>query len=70
MNTPGSNRDPIFTPDGQRIVYAADRDGSVELFSLSADGRGDVERLAVFADRSIASSRRPGRPTAHGCSLR
>jgi len=49
MNTSGDNRNVIFTPDGQRIVYdAADRDGGVELFSLSADGRGDVERLAVF----------------------
>ena len=38
---------PVWTPDGQHVVFTSDRDGEVGLFRKSADGTGDVERLAT-----------------------
>ncbi len=36
---------PIWTPDGQRIVFSSERDGTLNLFSKAADGTGQVERF-------------------------
>ena len=36
---------PVWTPDGQRIVFASRRDDGPGLFSVAADGSGTVERL-------------------------
>ena len=36
---------PIWTPDGERIVFASNRDGEPGLFSVAADGSTAVERL-------------------------
>lgn len=43
--TGGDNRNPIWTPGGDRIVYAARRAGPENLFWRSADGTGAEERL-------------------------
>ena len=40
----GFDRNPIWTPDGARVVFASDRDGG-GLFWKAADGTGGVERL-------------------------
>jgi serine/threonine-protein kinase len=42
---PAPDRRPVWTPDGQRIVYGSRRDGALNLFAQSADGTGGVERL-------------------------
>jgi eukaryotic-like serine/threonine-protein kinase len=36
---------PIWTPDGQRVVWASQRDGPLNLYWQRADGTGAVERL-------------------------
>jgi eukaryotic-like serine/threonine-protein kinase len=42
---------PIWTPDGQRIVFSSRRDGSSSsLYAQAADGAGTVERLTTGAD--------------------
>jgi serine/threonine-protein kinase len=41
----GLNRSPIWTRDGQRIVFASDREGDQRLFWQRADGSGPPEPL-------------------------
>jgi serine/threonine-protein kinase len=41
----GRNYKPIWTPDGQRVVYSSDRDGEEAIYSQRADGAGSAERL-------------------------
>nr|MBA3477756.1 protein kinase [Lautropia sp.] len=41
---------PIWTPDGQRIVFASDRNGAFNLYAQAADGTGRVERLTTSAN--------------------
>ena len=36
---------PIWTPDGEWVVFNSFRGGSVEIFRKAADGTGDAERL-------------------------
>jgi len=43
----GNNWYPLWTPDGKRIIYAAERGGPANLFWKSADGGGTEERLAT-----------------------
>jgi Tol biopolymer transport system component len=42
---PSTEVAPIWTPDGSRVVFTSNRDGAPNLYSRSADGVGDVERL-------------------------
>ena len=39
------NRDPIWTPDGKRVVYASLRGGLCGLYQRAADGSGTEEKL-------------------------
>ncbi|MCZ6869785.1 MAG: TIR domain-containing protein, partial [Gammaproteobacteria bacterium] len=43
------NSMPEWSPDGQRIVFAANPDGASNLFWRAADGSGTVERLTTSA---------------------
>ena len=43
-------RSPVWTPDGQRLVFSSDREGSRNLFWQSADGTGPVARLTNTAN--------------------
>ena len=43
----GDNRRPIWTPDGERVTFASDRDGTMSLYGKRADGRGVAERLTT-----------------------
>ena len=43
----GRNRFPIWSPDGERIVFQSDRDGPPSLYLQRADGTGAVERLTT-----------------------
>ena len=45
-----SDESPIWTPDGQHVVFASDRDGGWGFYQKSADGTGVVERLATIED--------------------
>jgi serine/threonine-protein kinase len=52
---------PIWTPDGRRIVYSSDASGggSQSLYLRSADGSGKVERLTTGSGRQITASMHP-----------
>ena len=39
---------PVWTPDGQQVVFTSDRDGGLGFFRKSSDGTGEVERLATI----------------------
>jgi serine/threonine-protein kinase len=39
------DQQPLWTPDGQRIVFTSNRSGRQELYSQRADGSGTAERL-------------------------
>jgi len=41
----GHNTNPLWTHDGQRIIFQSDREGDGGLFWQRADGRGSAERL-------------------------
>ena len=47
---PATDNVPLWTPDGERVVFASQREGSWGLFSMAWDGAGDAERLMVFED--------------------
>ena len=46
---PASDRSPLWTPDGQRIVFTSNRNGYPELFWRPADGTGSDERFLARA---------------------
>jgi protein kinase-like protein/WD40 repeat protein len=46
---PAPDTRPIWTPDGQRIIFKSDRAGYPELFWRPADGTGSDERLLTRA---------------------
>ena len=41
----GRNLSPIWSADGQRVLFQSDRDGDVGVFWQRADGTGNAERL-------------------------
>lgn len=59
-SSPGNHQEPVWTPDGQRIVYAADRnEGAFNLFWQRADGSGEVQRLTESINPQYPSSWHP-----------
>ena len=42
---PANDRAPLWTPDGERLVFASDREGLTGLFWKLVDTPGDAERL-------------------------
>jgi serine/threonine-protein kinase len=47
-NNPAVDRTPLWTPDGERIVFVSDRESGVDLYVRDADGRGPVEHLTTI----------------------
>ena len=41
----GNNRYPVWSSDGQRIIFQSDREGDLAVYSQRADGSGAAERL-------------------------
>ena len=57
---PAGDSAPLWTPDGERIVFASSRDGDVEnLVWKVADGSGQVERLTEGPERKTPWSFSP-----------
>ena len=45
---PAPDRDPLWSPDGQSVLFASSRDGvSRNIYSKAADGTGSAERLTT-----------------------
>ena len=52
----GSNNFPIWTRDGQRIIYSSNRDGGGAIYWQRADGNGPAERLTEPKQRIVVAS--------------
>jgi len=48
--SPAADRNPVWTPDSRRIIFASTRDGALHLYWQAADGTGSVERLTTPTD--------------------
>ncbi|MGH9219646.1 MAG: protein kinase domain-containing protein, partial [Vicinamibacterales bacterium] len=42
-----ANRSPIWSPDGQRVTFASNRNGALNLFTAPASANGPAERLTT-----------------------
>ena len=49
----GANRFPIWSRDGQRVIFQSDRDGDSGLFWQRADGSGTAERLTKAEEKTF-----------------
>jgi len=47
----GANRFPLWSRDGQRVVFESDREGDLALFWQRADGNGAAERLVKLEQK-------------------
>ena len=43
----GDSQRPVWTPDSRRITFSSDRDGTMSLYEVPADGSGVPERLTA-----------------------
>jgi Tol biopolymer transport system component len=55
---PGTGWDPTWSPDGSQVLFASDRDGSIQLYRVSLDGSGlqRISSLPAIRGRSDWSS--------------
>ena len=49
----GNNYHPVWTPDGERITFASDRDGTGGIYWKQADGGGVAERLTTAEEGAM-----------------
>ena len=56
---PGEDLDPLWTPDGQRIVFRSNRSGAYNLYWKPADGSGETEQLTSSEHSQIPYSWTP-----------
>jgi Tol biopolymer transport system component len=58
---PSQDRGPIWTPDGQRVLFSSDRakPGVSNLYWVNADGTGDVTRLTDSSHNQVGTSWHP-----------
>ena len=53
LTVDGNNYRPVWSPDGERIAFASDRNGPIGLYWQNADGSGVAEQLTT-ADEGTA----------------
>lgn len=51
----GDTRQPVWSPDGQSLVFISQHGGTFDLWSVPADGKGDPKRLTWGADLNANS---------------
>jgi len=54
--TPGVDGIGVWTPDSRRVIFASERTGVRNLFSVAADGSGTVERLTESPNTQYPSA--------------
>ncbi len=57
--TPGVDGIGVWTPDSRRVIFASERTGVRNLFSVAADGSGAVERLTESPNTQYPSAVSP-----------
>ena len=65
----GRNPVRVWTRDGQRLVFASDRDGRSNLYAQAADGTGTVERLTNAPDVQLPAWVAPERTGILGSEI-
>jgi hypothetical protein len=55
----GTDTEPVWSPDGRRIIFSSTRSGAPNLYVQSADGTGVVERLTTSPTAQYATSITP-----------
>jgi len=64
---PGIEFDPVWSPDGRRIVFSSNRSGTVDLYQKNADGSGRDELLLESPEAKHADAWSPdGRFLVYG----
>jgi len=61
----GYDASPTWSPDGQRIAFLSDRDGSNQIYAMNADGSGQVRLTSTQAGAPVWSP--DGRKIAFQC---
>lgn len=56
---PQPDTHPVWTPDGQRVVFRSGRSGPLNLFWQAADGTGAVERLTECPNNQMGNAFSP-----------
>jgi eukaryotic-like serine/threonine-protein kinase len=51
-----ANRSPIWSPDGQRVTFASNRNGALNLFTAPASADGPAERLTTADSLQLPGS--------------
>ena len=49
----GDNQRPVWSPDSQRITFSSDREGTMSLYWMPADGSGAAERLTTAEESTF-----------------
>ena len=52
--TPGLKTSPVWSPDGKEVVYAAERNGTLQIYRASANGAGQEQQLTDGPNSKLA----------------
>jgi hypothetical protein len=64
----GDNEDPAWSADGLRIAFTSDRTGSIQVWTMNADGSGQTQFSSEGGDTSAPAWSPDGRKIAYGVS--
>jgi TolB protein len=59
FSSSGSDRNPVWSPDGRDIIFTSDRDGGINLYRKPASGAQDEELMLRSAEKITATSWSP-----------